>query len=172
MLGAALQRQRDDESQMESDYLGLKPLEQAVLWRMLEVGTRFRHDAEALAFYRAQTGEKVTAQRAQNALESLRQRTPALVWKSARGEYAVEDAAMHLWFEDRKAAGRWPPKNRQGAFEHAQLAQGHAVLASGFDIETQAPRARRGGQSGHEQMVWRKSIGTILSGCKHIDVRI
>lgn len=118
MLGAALQRQRDDESQMESDYQGLKPLEQAVLWRMLEVGTRFRpYDVEALAFYRAQTGEKVTAQRAQNALESLRQRMPALVWKSARGEYAVEDAAMHRWFEERKAAGRWPPKSPQSAFD-------------------------------------------------------
>lgn len=114
MLAAALQRQRDDEAQMESDYLGLKPLEQAVLWRMLEVGSRFRpYDAEALAFYREQTQEKVTAQRAQNALESLRQRMPALVWKSARGEYAVEDAAMHRWFEDRKAAGRWPPKSPQ-----------------------------------------------------------
>ena len=51
MLEAALQRQRDDEAQMESDYLGLKPLEQAVLWRMLELGPRFRpYDAEALGF--------------------------------------------------------------------------------------------------------------------------
>ncbi|AKU10039.1 ATPase [Azoarcus sp. CIB] len=118
MLAAALQRQRDDEAQMESDYLGLKPLEQAVLWRMLEVGSRFRpYDAEALAFYRVQTQEKVTAQRAQNALESLRQRMPALVWKSARGEYAVEDAAMHRWFEDRKAAAKWPPKSLQSSLK-------------------------------------------------------
>ena len=118
MLAAALQRQRDDEAQMESDYRGLKPLEQAVLWRMLEVGSRFRpYDAEALAFYREQTQEKVTAQRAQNALESLRQRMPALVWKSARGEYAVEDAAMHRWFEDRKAAAKWPPKSLQSSLK-------------------------------------------------------
>lgn len=109
MLDAALQRQRDDEAQMESDFLGLKPLEQAVLWRMLEQGPRFRpYDAEALKFYRAQTGAAVSAAKAQNALESLRQRLPALVWKSARGEYAVEDAAMHRWFEDRKAADNWP----------------------------------------------------------------
>lgn len=40
-----------------------------------------------------------------------------LRWKSARGEYAVEDAAMHRWFEDRKAAGRWPPKSPQSAFD-------------------------------------------------------
>ena len=117
MQQAAEQRQRDDEAQMESDFLGLKPLEQAVLWRMLEQGVRFRpYDAEALRFYRAKTGRDkvVTPQQAQNALESLRQRSPALVWKSARGEYAVEDAAMHRWYETRAAAGRWPPLSRQG----------------------------------------------------------
>jgi hypothetical protein len=117
MLQAAAQRQQDDEGQMESDYLGLKPLEQAVLWRMLEQGPRFRpYDAEALRFYHEKTGrdKAVTPQQAQNALESLRQRMPALVWKSARGEYAVEDAAMHRWYETRAAAGTWPPLSRQG----------------------------------------------------------
>lgn len=120
VLAAATQRQLDDEAQMESDYLGLRPLEQAVLWRMLEQGARFRpYDAEALKFYRAQTGGPVSAQRAQNALEALRQRTPPLVWKSARGEYAVEDAAMHRWFEERNNAGQWPPTSLQGDFDFA-----------------------------------------------------
>ena len=114
MLEAALQRQRDDEAQMESDYLGLKLLEQAVLWRMLEQGPRFRpYDAEALKFYRVQTRVTASAAKVQNALESLRQRMPALVWKSARGEYAVEDAAMHRWFEGCTAAGNWPPRSPQ-----------------------------------------------------------
>jgi hypothetical protein len=51
---------------------------------------------------------------AQRALESLRERNPALVWKSARGEYAVDDAAMHRWFEQRLRQGRWPPVDPQG----------------------------------------------------------
>jgi hypothetical protein len=107
---AARQRQLDDEAQMDSDYLGLKPAEQAVLWRMLEQGPRFRpYDSAALKFYREQTGRPVSAQQAQAALESLRQRTPAMVWKSARSEYSVEDAAMHRWFETRQEAGSWPP---------------------------------------------------------------
>ena len=114
MLVAAQQRQRDDEAQMESDYLGLKPLERAVLWRMLEQGPRFRpYDAEALKFYREQTRTSVSAQKAQNALESLRQHVPALVWKSARGEYAVDDAAMHRWYEKRLNEGSWPPADSQ-----------------------------------------------------------
>jgi hypothetical protein len=115
MLKAAKQRQRDDESQMAADYLGLKPTEQAMLWRMLEQGPRFRpYDAEALKFYRETVGHAVSVAKAQNALESLRQRTPAMVWKSARGEYAVQDAAMHRWFKSLEQAGQWPPPPRQG----------------------------------------------------------
>lgn len=114
VLQAAQQRQQLDEAQMESEYLGLKALEQAVLWRLLEQGQRFRpYDAEALRFYQQKSGNKVSAQQAQNALETLRQRTPALVWKSARGEYAVDDAAMHRWYEQRVAAGTWPPTGPQ-----------------------------------------------------------
>lgn len=114
LLEAAQQRQRDDEAQMASDYLGLKPLERAVLWRLLEQAQRFRpYDAEALRFYQDKTGKRVTAPQAQNALESLRQHSPALVWKSARGEYAVDDAAMHRWYQQRVAADTWPPNDEE-----------------------------------------------------------
>lgn len=106
LLLLAQQRQHDDEAQMTSEYLALKPLEQALVWRLLEQGARFRpYDAEALRFYQHKIGKKVTAQQVQNALEVLRQRTPALVWKSARGEYAVDDGAMHRWYEQRLQAG-------------------------------------------------------------------
>jgi hypothetical protein len=115
LLEAARDRQAQDEAQMASDYVGLKPTEQAVLWRMLEQGPRYRpYDAEALRFYREKVGLPVSVAQAQKALEALRQRMPALVWKSARGEYAVEDAAMHRWFEVRQAAGDWPPAQPQG----------------------------------------------------------
>ncbi len=112
VLEAAKRRLQEDEAQMESEFLALRPLERALLWRLLEQGPRFRpYDGEALRFYREKVGGPVTAQRAQSALESLRERTPALVWKSARGEYAVDDAAMHRWFEQRIHAGRWPPQD-------------------------------------------------------------
>ena len=107
---AAEQRLRDDESQMESEYLSLRPIERAVLWRLLAQGSRFRpYDAEALKFYREKTAGKVSAQSAQNALETIRSRTPVLAWKSARGEYSVDDAMMHAWYAKRVAAGTWPP---------------------------------------------------------------
>ena len=115
VLEAARRRQQDDESQMDAEYLALRPLERAVLWRMLEQGSRFRpYDSEALRFYREHAGSSVKAQAAQRALEALRERTPALVWKSARGEYAVDDAAMHRWYEERAAGRRWPPVDTPG----------------------------------------------------------
>lgn len=110
VAAAADERQRADEAQMESDYLGLRPLERAVLWRLLEQGQRFRpYDAEALRFYADKTGEKVTTAKAQRALESLRQHNPPMAWKSARSEYAVDDAAMHRWYQARVESGTWPP---------------------------------------------------------------
>lgn len=82
---------------------------------MLELGPRFRpYDGDALQFYRERVGGPVSAQKAQNALEVLRQRTPPLVWKSARGEYSVADMAMHRWFDQRAQQGRWPPVDAQG----------------------------------------------------------
>lgn len=109
-IAAADFRQQDDKAQMESEYLGLRLLERAVLWRLLEQEHRFRpYDADALRFYQEKTGQKVTAQKAQTALESLRQHQPPMVWKSARSEYAVDDAAMHRWYRERAAAGTWPP---------------------------------------------------------------
>lgn len=115
LLEAARRQQAQDEAQMESDYLGIKPTEQAVLWRMLEQGPRYRpYDAEARQFYRRQTGHPVSVAQVQKALESLRQRMPALVWKSARGEYALEDVATHRWSEALTQAGGWPPHSAQG----------------------------------------------------------
>ena len=115
LVEAARQQQVHDEAQMESEYHGLKPTEQVVLWRMLEQGPRYRpYDAEALRFYRSKTGHPVSVAQAQKALEALRQRMPALVWKSVRGEYALQDVTMHRWFEARVEAEQWPPDPSQG----------------------------------------------------------
>lgn len=112
VLAAAHRQQEDDEAQMAAEYLALTPLEQAVLWRLLEQGPRFKpYDADALQFYSEKTGKKVSPQSAQSALAALRERTPALVWKSARGEYSVDDALMHRWYEKLAGAGEWPPRH-------------------------------------------------------------
>lgn len=116
LIFAAQKRKEEDEAQMESDYLGLKPIEQAVLWRMMELGQNYRaYDGNAIHFYKEKTKSKVTAAQVQKALDALRDRTPALVWKSARGEYSLEDAAMYRWFEHRKATSCWPPVGIQQA---------------------------------------------------------
>lgn len=106
----ASQRLEQDRQQMASDYLALRAVEQAVIWRMLEQGPRFRpYDAEALTFYTDKTSNPITRAMAQKAMDALRDRQPSIVWKSARGEYAIDDAAMHDWYTGRLAAGTWPP---------------------------------------------------------------
>jgi hypothetical protein len=67
-------------------------------------------DPGELIFYQKAAKRKVTAQAAKNALDALRQRVPSLVWKSARGEYAVDDVARHRWYEQRVVVGKWPPQ--------------------------------------------------------------
>jgi hypothetical protein len=111
VLAAARSRRDQDAAQMQSDFLGLKPLDRAVLWRILALGPAYRpYDAEALAFYREQCpGLTVSAQKVQAALENLRDRSPALVWKSARGEYSAHDGAMHAWYQELAQQGKWPP---------------------------------------------------------------
>lgn len=112
---AAQDQQAQDQAHMASDHLCLKPTEPVLLWRMLHQGPHFRpHDAEALRFYCDKLGRPVSAQQALKALESLRQRTPARVRKSACGECAVEDAAMHRWYQGRQELGGWPPSAVRG----------------------------------------------------------
>ncbi len=110
LVALASQRLAQDRQQMASDYLALRPVEQAVIWRMLDQGPRFRpYDADALRVYSEKTGSAVTRAMAQKAMEALRDRQPSTVWKSARGEYAIDDVAMHQWYVQRVAAGTWPP---------------------------------------------------------------
>lgn len=111
VMELAQQRLEQDRQQMESDYLSLRPVEQVVIWRMLEQGPRFRpYDADALRFYSDKTGGKITRAMAQKAMEALRNHQPSMVWKSARGEYATDDIAMHRWYTQSVAKGNWPPK--------------------------------------------------------------
>lgn len=51
-------------------------------------------------------------------LEGLRQRVPPLVWKSARGEYSLDDVAMHRWFAQRVTAGTVHHLNADGCGSH------------------------------------------------------
>lgn len=110
ILELTVMHRKDQESAMESAFLGLKRTEQVVLWRMLQQKSRFRpYDAEALAFYKEKAGKRITAQMAQTALEQLREQSPALVWKSSKREYSLDDTAMYQWYDNLVADGKWPP---------------------------------------------------------------
>ncbi len=105
------QRQRqNDQAQMEADFLGLRDIERLVLWRILATSDKFRpYDNDALAFYKKVGGSPVTAQQVQGALVSLRNREPAIIWKSERGDYALDNSQMQEWYRTLLDTGRWPP---------------------------------------------------------------
>jgi hypothetical protein len=114
LLEAAQQQQAQDEAQMDADYLGSSPPSRpccGACWSKARASAPTTPRRCASTATRPPIPERTQAQRA---LEALRQRMPALVWKSARGEYALEDAAMHRWFEKRSHAGLWPPTPPQG----------------------------------------------------------
>jgi hypothetical protein len=112
ILAGALQVEQAETKERRQWYLGLKPLEQYVLWRMLAQGPAFRpYDADSRAFYGALLGRKVSTPMAQGALVSLRDHNPSVVWRSSRGEYAVDDTVMQTWFTHEREAGTWPPNS-------------------------------------------------------------
>ncbi len=105
---------REEQSRMASQYAGLRPLEQAIIWRLLEQGGKFRpYDAESLQFYSAKIAAKkpITPAQVQSAIDALRTLSPSMIWKSARGEYVLDDALMHSWFEKKLKDGTWPPRS-------------------------------------------------------------
>ena len=110
VLAYAIELQEADKDEMLSTYQSLVALEQAVIWRILATKEKFRaYDAPALAFYSKVVGSKVTAAMVQNALTSLRDKDTPIIWRSQRGEYAMEDSTMQTWYEELVAAGSWPP---------------------------------------------------------------
>lgn len=84
----------------EREYDALTDVQRAVLSLLIETGNGFSpFNSGALERYAEAVGEPVTARDAQTALEGLRQRN--IVWRSARGTYALEDQGMAEWFRVR-----------------------------------------------------------------------
>lgn len=115
LLTTSEEWQNDQQRAMASSFLGLRPIEQIVLWRMLEQESKFRpYDADALRFYKDKLRKNISAQQVQNALDQLREQSPVLAWRSARKEYSLEDTAMYEWYKRRVSEGTWPPQDPNG----------------------------------------------------------
>lgn len=99
--GAADLRQRvwDD---YENTWSGLSPLQRAVAERLAAEGAQAApFSATALKAYGEAIGETVEAPAVQTAIEALRQKN--IVWRSARGQYALEDQGLAEWLKTRPA---------------------------------------------------------------------
>ncbi len=95
--GATEIRQRvwDD---YENAWSGLTPLQQAVVERLAVEGPQSApFSAPALQVYADVVGEAVEPPAVQAAIEALRQKN--ILWRSARGQYALEDQGMAEWLK-------------------------------------------------------------------------
>ena len=110
VLALAAQQKRNDREGFAAAYLQFDPLEQAILWRLLEHRTQFRpFDSPSMAFYKERLSKTTTAATVQRKLEGLREKTPPLLWKTHRGEYAPYDQSLQDWYNFEKNRGSWPP---------------------------------------------------------------
>ncbi|MBL8572478.1 MAG: ATP-binding protein [Hyphomicrobiaceae bacterium] len=90
----AIRQRRDDE--FLGAWMALAPLQQAVLAHLADRREQVApFSAPALAAYATAIGSAVEAAAVQSAIAALRDKN--LIWKSARGQYALEDQAMGEW---------------------------------------------------------------------------
>ena len=108
VLASRFELTRNEE--FKETYLRLTDLQRAVLEWILREDAPKLFTGPALAYYATRLGRAdVTASSVQDAVEALRDAEPPIVWKSDRGDYALEDAGMRAWYRDMVDSGRWPP---------------------------------------------------------------
>lgn len=86
----------------------LTPVQVAVLCQIVRDGSGYApYGASTMDAYAARMGvPSVTKSEVQGAIAALREK--GLVWKSERGEYALEDAAVGRWMADEAGYGTEP----------------------------------------------------------------
>lgn len=90
------------ENDISELFNGLTKLEQAILLNLLEQKERFKpYDNTSLSFYSDYCGKEVNMSKAQKAIEKMRNREPSLIWRSARGEYSVQETELTRWYESK-----------------------------------------------------------------------
>ena len=117
VLDAATERQQADHERMTAEFTALPHLQQAVLWRLLDQGERFRpYDSAVLTFYASALSalgdeeRRLKPPQIQKAIDALRGRSPSLIWTSIRGKYALDESTMKEWYEALMSSGGWPPR--------------------------------------------------------------
>ncbi|KAG9587947.1 hypothetical protein KCV01_g12840, partial [Aureobasidium melanogenum] len=112
VLEEATQLVAAEHARYRDIFLALPDVQQAVLTHLLESGDTFiPFGATALSAYSDTLGRPVSASTAQVALNAMRDMSPPLIWKSNRGEYALDDLGMETWYQQKKQGGRWPPQS-------------------------------------------------------------
>jgi hypothetical protein len=107
------ERATEDRNAREASYAntfgGLNVTQRAVLTRILAGRGQGMFKPDAKAEYKQAVGKTLADYQIQNALDKMRGGDVPLIWKSDRGDYALEDSQMSDWYCDRISASEWPP---------------------------------------------------------------
>jgi len=105
----AAQERAACQAQYANTYAGLKPAARAVLTRILAGRGQGMFKPDAKAEYRHVAGKALADTQIQAALDKMRGGESPLIWKSDRGDYALEDTRMRDWYQALQDSGNWPP---------------------------------------------------------------
>ena len=119
--------------EIQREFEALTPLEQAVLIRLIRQRAKFASfSSESLSGYSQVAGRTVDHNMATATLERLRE--AKLVWKSARGTYALENQDFAEWYEDTAPPEPVAVKPNR-AYEHASAsADVHRLTKCGMSL--------------------------------------
>lgn len=110
VLGQAQAIVHAEYAQYADRFSARSATQQAILTVLMENGDSFNpYGAATLKAIGDLVGKSTTTASVQAALKALRELNPPMVWKSNRGEYALDDLGMVDWYEHAKANAAWPP---------------------------------------------------------------
>lgn len=110
LLDRADEHVRGEHARYASLFLGRTPTQRAVLTVLMDSGDAFSpYQTDTRKAVGSLLCKTISAASIQSALEGLRKLEPPMVWKSNRGEYALDDLGMKDWFLQLRARGEWPP---------------------------------------------------------------
>jgi hypothetical protein len=101
---------RAEHAQYLDRFAARSATQRAVLTVLMEMGDAFSpYASTTLRSISTVLGKEVSTASVQTALDALRKVNPPMVWKSNRGEYALDDLGMVGWYQQMQAKDGWPP---------------------------------------------------------------
>lgn len=106
----SIEHQKNELLSLNNEFNGMTDIQQAIVIEMLNKGASFKpYDSSAYKFYSSYCNKEIGQGTVSAALEQMRAREEPVIWKSQRGEYALERSLFKNWMDEKKKENEWPP---------------------------------------------------------------